>query len=52
MNKEELIEKLKDLDYEWSDTEAVHYDADILLIDYINDEEVEKAYNRIPKRYA
>ncbi len=53
MTKEELINKLKEINQrEELDTEKAHSDADDLLIEYINDEEVKYAYDKISKWYA
>ena len=51
MNKEELIEKLKKCE-EDGDTESAHVEADDLLIEYINDPDIRKAYNDIGKWYS
>lgn len=51
MSKEELIAELK-LCRQDSDVEYAHIRADDLLIKFINDDEIEDAYNSIPKRYA
>ena len=53
MSKEELIQKLiaiaKDPE---DDTEKNHSIADDLLIKYINDKDIENAFNAIGKWYA
>jgi hypothetical protein len=49
--RDELLTKLREL-AKGGDTEAVHCDADDLLIEYINDPEIEEAYNAVPKWYA
>ena len=51
MTKEELIKKLFDLTC-YYDLEKAHIKADILLLEYINDEEITKAFNDIDKWYA
>jgi hypothetical protein len=51
MDKQALIKKLKVLQ-ENGDTENDHIDADDLLIEYINDKEIEEAYEAIDKWYA
>lgn len=50
LTKEELIEKLKVL--ESRDPEDAHREADRLLIEYINDEDIEQAFFEVPKWYA
>lgn len=52
MSKEELILKLKKLSKETFDTESIHFEADELLLKYINDNEISDAYNSINKWYA
>lgn len=53
MEKKELIERLENIKKEyWWDTEEAHVEADSALIEYINDEEVTKAYDNIDKWYA
>lgn len=53
LTKKNLIKKLKDLvskrDY---DNENAHIEADCALLEFINDNEVTKAYNAIEKWYA
>lgn len=51
MKKEELIEKLKAQQVQ-GDTEIRHVNADDLLIEYINDQEIKNAYDAIYKWYA
>lgn len=51
MKKEELIEQLNHLEKN-DDTESAHIQADDLLLSYINDSEIEEAYNKIYKWYA
>jgi hypothetical protein len=50
MTKTELIEKLQTLVD--GDLEEAHIEADLLLIDYINDPDIKKAYDAIRKVYA
>lgn len=50
MTKEELIKKLKELDR--GDKEENHVIADQLLLDYIDDQGVGKAFDQIEKWYA
>jgi hypothetical protein len=51
MSKEELLKKLKE--YEGlGDTEMAHGYADDVLIEFINDKDIEKAYEKIDKWYA
>lgn len=61
MTKEELIEKLKAIKAEqvknrisdsYCDPEADHLNADELLLEFINDPEVTKAFEYIEKWYA
>ncbi len=53
MNKEELRDALHKLNEEYGhDTEVAHYQADCLLIKYIDDKEIENAYDEIDKWYA
>ena len=51
MSKEELIARLEHI-AENHDTEAAHALADAALIEYINDSEIEKAYEAVDKWYA
>lgn len=50
MDKAELIEILKDLVV--GDIEINHSKADDALLDFINDDEIRKAWNNIDKWYA
>ena len=53
MNKEELIKELKKLTkYGDGDYEGGHGDADDLLVKYIDDAEITKAYDNVGKWYA
>jgi hypothetical protein len=51
MTKEELIKKLSVIN-ETMDKEIGHGLADDLLLEYINDEEISKAFNDVEKWYA
>lgn len=54
MTREELIEQLRALRKELckDDPENDHYNADELLLEYINDPEVTAAYRRITRWFA
>lgn len=52
MTKEELIEKLTELAVKPYDIEIAHSDADLLLLEYIDDERVTDAYHKIEKWYS
>lgn len=52
MTKQELIEKLRNIQKNNFDLESNHGDADDLLLEYIDDKEVTKAFNDIDKWYA
>jgi hypothetical protein len=52
MTKAELINKLNELAKLNEDPEAAHCDADDELLKYINDPEITKAFNAVPKWYA
>ena len=51
MTKEELIKELKQ-QLNNGDQEDAHMAADNLLLQYINDKEIEDAYNMIDKWYS
>ena len=51
MTKEELISGLKAIKDKF-DTEEGHVEADQLLLEYINDEDIASAFNDIEKWYA
>jgi hypothetical protein len=51
MCKQELLKALAELAKNF-DTEVAHIEADDLLIEYINDEEIKKAYDEVSKWYA
>ena len=51
MTKQELINKLSELQKD-KDYEIAHVLADYLLLDYINDKQVRKAFQQIKKYYA
>ncbi len=53
MTKEELINKLNQLSIDSkSDEEIAHCSADEVLLEFINDPEVTKAFKSIKKWYA
>lgn len=52
ISREELISKLKELIGDETDPEASHAEADELLLNYINDPEIEKAFEEVPKWYS
>lgn len=56
MNKKELIKRLKkECNLGWKDgkdAEDNHIHADDLLLEYINDEEVTKAFEEIERWYS
>ena len=49
--KEKLLMQLEQLSKS-DDTETAHADADNLILNYLNDEEIKKAYEKIKKWYA
>lgn len=51
LTKKRLIAKLDKLARSY-DTESAHCDADALLVEFIDDQEIADAYNRIDKWYA
>lgn len=51
LSKVQLLKKLEKCAKSY-DTEAAHCDADALLVEYIDDEEIAEAYNKIDKWYA
>jgi len=54
MNKQELIKQLGE-QYGADvikDTETSHINADGLLLEFIDDEEISAAFNKVPKWYA
>jgi len=51
MDKKELIRNLNKL-RKGNDVEHSHGEADRLLIEYINDEDIKKAYEKIQKYYG
>ena len=51
ITKEELIRKLNEL-AEDDDYETAHAEADNLLLLYLNDKEIEEAYDSVGKWYA
>jgi hypothetical protein len=50
MDKSDLIEKLRELENN-ADPEIAHNEADRLLVEFIDDEEVEEAFDKIKKWY-
>ena len=52
MSKEELIEGLNEIAENSFDEECDHIEADELLLHFINDEDVKKAFDAIKKWYA
>ena len=51
MTKSELIKKLNECAL-LKDKEAAHYDADVLLLEYIGDPEVSTVFHALDKWYA
>lgn len=51
MSKKDLIKQLQEVK-DFGDTENAHIEADDLIIEYINDPEIKKAYEEIDKWYA
>ena len=52
ISRADLLEKLKELIGDCGDVEATHAEADELLLQYINDPEIEKAFEEVPKWYC
>ena len=52
ISRADLLEKLKELIGDCGDAEATHAEADELLLQYINDPEIEKAFEEVPKWYC
>jgi len=52
ISKQDLAWRLLCINKLREDAEILHIRADLALIRFINDENVEKAYNRIDKWYA
>ena len=52
ISRAELIERLKELSKDSADLEASHAEADELLLSYVNDKEIEQAFEEVPKWYA
>lgn len=50
MTKEELLKEFKKL--RKFDTETAHFKADELLLQYINDTEITKVFDKLEKWYA
>lgn len=51
MEKQDLLDKLKLLEQS-GDYEAAHFDADRMLLQYINDPDISEAFKSVPKWYA
>lgn len=51
ITKEELLQRLREL-LTSDDTEAAHSEADQLLIDYIGDKDIAKAFDKLEKWYG
>lgn len=51
LSRDEIIQILKDLSVD-DDYEATHALADYAIIKYINDKEIENAYNEVGKWYS
>lgn len=51
ISRKELIEALREL-ANLKDAELAHEEADELILNYINDPVIEKAYEEVPKWYA
>ena len=52
ISRAELLSRLQELSDDSADIEAVHAEADELLLSYINDKEIEKAFDEVPKWYV
>jgi hypothetical protein len=52
ISREDLLRKLKELAELKHDLEVAHSEADELLLSYINDPEIEKAFEEVPKWYS
>ena len=54
MTKEELLKRLAQIrnDCNGRDEEQGHSEADKALIEYVNDKDITRAFNRIDKFYA
>lgn len=58
MTKEEAIIRLKEIAKQCKDVEKrydadeAHCDADMILLEYINDEEIREAWHSVPKWYS
>lgn len=51
LTKKQLLRKLEKCAKDY-DIESAHCDADALLVDYLDDDEIREAYNKIEKWYA
>ncbi|KKM97958.1 hypothetical protein LCGC14_1162880 [marine sediment metagenome] len=52
MTRDELIEKLQAIKDDGPEPEINHFNADELLLEYINDQEIEDLFNSIQKWYS
>ena len=52
ISRADLLNKLKELVGDYGDIEASHAEADELLLQYINDPEIEKVFEEVPKWYS
>jgi hypothetical protein len=52
ISREDLLRNLKELAELKHDPEVAHSEADELLLQYINDPEIEKAFEEVPKWYS
>ena len=52
ISRADLLEKLKELVGDCGDVDATHAEADELLLQYINDPEIEKVFEEVPKWYC
>lgn len=51
MTEKELIDKLNELNDKY-DTETAHAEADRLLLNYINNDNITKAFDKVNKWYS
>lgn len=52
ISRYDLLNKLTELAGDSGDIEAVHAEADELLLEYLNDPEIEAAFEEVPKWYC
>lgn len=52
ISKAELLKELQELSKDSADPEASHAEADELLLRYVNDSEIEQAFDKVPRWYA